>query len=440
MSDIHLSRDLLAAYRQGRIDHREFSAIAMQHLSHLCPHCRDEMVLAQASQHSSGALLASMASTVEHLTQQETAVEKEFQRAEQDVQTLLRLPPEKRTERVRRARTRFRSFFLVEALIREGRHQLHDDPRQAEDVLRLGVEVLGRIAAQGSRHHEFLVRAYAHIANAQRVRGDLRSADESLHTVRSLVRVSGVTDSLVLAELDSLEGSLRRDQRKFRLSETLLQRAALLYSLCEEERLTARTLIKLGYLYSDAFQDEKAIATTQRGLAPLNWDEDASLVLCGHHNLAWSFCNQGRFDTAQQVVREIQQLYQQFTDPWTVGRFHWLDARIAVGLLRFEEADGAYTAAREGFLDNSYEYDVALVTLDHATLYLQQGRLSDLKALAEGLTVIFSARQLHHEATAALLLFQQAARQESLTGTFLMRLSRYLHLARTLPEMRFRPS
>jgi hypothetical protein len=50
---------------------------------------------------------------------------------------------------------------------------------------------------------------------------------------------------------------------------------------------------------------------------------------------------------------------------------------------------------------------------------------------------IFAAQDVHAEARAALILFQKAARAESLTTTFLAALRRYLETAPRDPRFRF---
>jgi len=62
------------------------------------------------------------------------------------------------------------------------------------------------------------------------------------------------------------------------------------------------------------------------------------------------------------------------------------------------------------------ELDVALVSLDLASLLWEEGRTEELKELAGEMVVLFESREVHREALAALLLFQQACMEERLTG------------------------
>jgi hypothetical protein len=70
-------------------------------------------------------------------------------------------------------------------------------------------------------------------------------------------------------------------------------------------------------------------------------------------------------------------------------------------------------------------YDAAMVSLDLALLYLREGRSEDVKALAEEMLPIFQAQDVHREALAALLLFQDAARRDELTVAAVTDLAAY---------------
>jgi hypothetical protein len=67
---------------------------------------------------------------------------------------------------------------------------------------------------------------------------------------------------------------------------------------------------------------------------------------------------------------------------------------------------------RAAFADRGIAYDTALVTLELAVLYLEQGRTADVKALASETAWIFQAQGVGRELVATLRLFCEAAEQE----------------------------
>jgi hypothetical protein len=85
-------------------------------------------------------------------------------------------------------------------------------------------------------------------------------------------------------------------------------------------------------------------------------------------------------------------------------------------------------------------YDVALVSLEIATLYAGLGRTEQVKTLARHMTPIFQAHAIHREALAALALFRQAAEREGVTVEFARDVLSYLRKARYNPELRFEES
>jgi hypothetical protein len=79
--------------------------------------------------------------------------------------------------------------------------------------------------------YDLLARAVAYRGNAERATGDLAGAEDTLRSARGLIRNKGVTDPVVYAEVDWIEGALLKDQRRFKEAEELLVRAVNLYGL-----------------------------------------------------------------------------------------------------------------------------------------------------------------------------------------------------------------
>jgi hypothetical protein len=76
--------------------------------------------------------------------------------------------------------------------------------------------------------------------------------------------------------------------------------------------------------------------------------------------------------------------------------------------------------------------------VDLAILYRVTNRYEDLRRISAEMGLIFGATNLHSEAAAALILFQEAVREESASAAFLQDLRLYLEHARRNPELPFR--
>jgi hypothetical protein len=94
-----------------------------------------------------------------------------------------------------------------------------------------------------------------------------------------------------------------------------------------------------------------------------------------------------------------------------------MEGRIAAALGNLEGATAAFAEARQGFAGHGKPGDVALVSLDLATVYLRQGRPTEVGRLAEEMLVTFRALGIRREAIAAILLLKEAVRTERATLT-----------------------
>jgi hypothetical protein len=119
-------------------------------------------------------------------------------------------------------------------------------------------------------------------------------------------------------------------------------------------------------------------------------------------------------------------------------RLRWLEGRIDIGLGRTEKALAALSQVRTEFATRGIAYDAALVTLEGAVLYLQQGRIREVKTLVRQMTPIFQAQGVHREALAALKLFCEAAETESATVDLARRVLNYLFRAERDPSLQFK--
>jgi hypothetical protein len=71
-----------------------------------------------------------------------------------------------------------------------------------------------------------------------------------------------------------------------------------------------------------------------------------------------------------------------------------------------------------------------MASLDLALLYLKEGRTADVLPLAEEMAALFEARDVHREALAAVLLFQEAAERDEVTTGMVRELAARLETAR----------
>lgn len=104
---------------------------------------------------------------------------------------------------------------------RESKEQFAVDPNAVWQFAETASWVLMH-APLSSRALNAKVRAAAYMGNALRANGDLAGADRFLAQARQLIRSEGVISTEIYAEVDLLEGGLRKDQRRLKEAEVLL--------------------------------------------------------------------------------------------------------------------------------------------------------------------------------------------------------------------------
>ncbi|MEM7483113.1 MAG: tetratricopeptide repeat protein [Acidobacteriota bacterium] len=441
MIDIHLTRELLQAVTRGELHPSVLTTTLLEHLMALCPTCHEEIEAWRSESSSTGsacrtdsfekaqAMRTAVERSASQVGRQEVDLRVERREAKKDFNTLMRLVPESRLDRIRGAYKRFRSPFLAERLLDRSRSYLPNEPAQAFHFAELA-----HVVAQWGRDriiaHEMQTLALANMANARRALGEIRTADALFRQARSVVRMEGVTEKLVYAELDWREGTLRRDQRRFDEAETLLERSVLHYRLAGDRGASvASVLLSLGEVYREIGELQKALASIDDALQCIDPEQEDRLFLMACHNRALCFYHLDRYEDARVALEENHSLYARFPDRWTQLRALWLEGKVLRGLGETQTAERTLESARDGFLEGGRPFDASQVALDLALVYSDMGRAAELQSLSDDLVTVFQGQELHREAMVALVLFRQAVRDNSLTRAIVDQLHRCLSRA-----------
>jgi tetratricopeptide (TPR) repeat protein len=436
VADIHITQIMLDAVFRGELPARILADLGVRHLLALCPHCRDEFQAWQR-RHSgadgSGPALQLLPSLLE---QQAAHLEKQEDAAERDVRDLLRVPFKDRLDKIHRALTRFRGAALAHLLLERARKQIPAEPRIVYELAETAQAVL-RYTVASPAASALSVRAAIYAGNALRAQGHLQAADARFAFARGLISFNGVNDTLVCAEVDWFEGTLRKDQRRFAEAEALLLRSILLYRLAGDQKAAVSPMVTLGIQYYHRQEYRKALDIFQGALSQLLPETDPRFFCSVHHNLALTLCELGDHHAAAEALETSRELYQACPDAHTQSRLGWVEGKIASGFGHLARAEEAFLVVRRGFIEEGNGYDTAMVSLDLALVYAKQGRAGELKQLAEEMHSIFESQEIHREAQAAFLLFQEAAREERLTVERVEGFIQYFKKARVNPGLRF---
>lgn len=337
---------------------------------------------------------------------------------------------------------RFKNYVFGEYLLEQSQQSAFNDPARAEDLASLALTVADQI--EGSHYGAPLVndlkaRAWAYLANARRVANDLAGAEEAFAEAESFLE-KGTDDILLKARMQSLQGSLRQEQRRFDEAHKLFDAALEIYREAEEEYWQHHTLVSKAHAYHDAGELAASSRLLGQVIPNLDQERDPRLAMVAKHNLLANLIDDGKYEEAKKLLPELKRLFAEAGNQLDMLRVEWTAGRVALGLGRVKEAEKAFAEVREEFVERGMAYDAAQASLELASVYAEQGRTSEMKELAEEMLPIFRSRGVHREATAALLIFHKAAKAEKASSRLVREILTYLQKARRDPELQFKAS
>jgi tetratricopeptide (TPR) repeat protein len=407
MADRHLSLITLAKLATGRIGVEEIQQLVIPHLVAVCAGCREIHQELQRLKQEVG-----------HWD--EMVVVMEGLDAPDLWQRLQPLPYDQQLRQVEEDGG-LQTWALCRLLLRKSLEATLHRPELAVQLAFLAVKITAHLGEAYHRDWVMDLRAlaFAYLGNARRVVGELQSAADAFHEAHSYLRRSGSGNPRVEAEILDLEASLLRGERRFGAALELLERVRATYTSEDPEirdmHLAGQALVKKAYTLEQMGDVEQAIAVL-REAAPLVVEErDPRLLLCLRHNLACLLSAAGKSEEALALLHEVKELALRLGNDLDLVRLRWAEGRVAFGSGQRGPAEQAFKEVQREFLERDMGYDAALVSLDLAILYAQEGCIAELKQLSLDILPVFSSREVHREAMAALLLFQHACEEERLT-------------------------
>lgn len=406
--DDHLTLELLRAVHDEDRNPRDLAALALAHLLDLCPHCHRVFHQWRSELERSGVGVPELAGEGGPLDAVAQEPQEPLPETLERVAELLDLPLAERVGRVRLQPERFRGPQLATLLLEEVRPCLPDRPREAQSIARLARAVVQHEQST-AENSGLYVRALAHEGNAARALGELEAAEELLETARFFMETQGCEDALAKADLDNLEGPLRRSQGRLSEARDLLIRAAEAYAQSGLRVEQARTLISLGIVWKDLGQLDRAIEVTNKAGDLLECaTSDARLALYWRHNLAVFYRKRGDARRARELMHAAEDLYARFGDPWTQLRRRSVEGHLAQAEGDIETAEAIFLEVRNGFLREGRPLDAALAGRDLASLYGRQRRFAELEELTREIVAVFEELQVYPEADAARRFLEEA--------------------------------
>lgn len=319
---------------------------------------------------------------------------------------------------------KYRTWPLCRLLLDRAWELRFDDSRRMLDLTRVALTITQRLdpAVYGDRLvADFRSRAWAHLGNVHRILGRYEDAERAFGEARLELEFgtgSDVDRALVL----ELESNLYVTVARFDEAAELLREVMAIYRRCGERHLLGKAMLSMAHLYDALGEPERQIPYLERGLDLVDPAIDPRLVLAGNHNLVDALRGCGRPREALALLMRTRPLYLELGDKLALLRMQWLEGLLAQQLGRLEQAEGALISVRRRFLEMG-DVNASFVSLDLASLYLEQGKHEKVAGLADDMIAFFRSRKLDREALAAWVMVQQAADREDLEQVLLSSLT-----------------
>ena len=330
------------------------------------------------------------------------------------LQELEALEPGERSRRVS-AGAPFATPSLVRLLVDRSyafRYKDASEMLQFADLARIAAEGCSPDQAGGEmRLADLRTRAWGQLASALRVGDRPHEAEAALATAREY-RERGTGDPMLRAWMLERTSSLLVFQGRFNEAIEMYEEAGQIYEeLAQSDKLTGIMVYKaIAFVYSG--EAERAVPILNQAIPLINSEEDPHLLFAACHNLIWCYVDLDRPEQALMLYNEARELYQEFDDPLILLRATWQEGRLLRDLGHLRAAETTLLRARKGFLEKELIHEVALISLDLATVYVKLGLVEEVKRTVLMAIPVFHALRVKVETLAALLQLQQVADQE----------------------------
>jgi tetratricopeptide (TPR) repeat protein len=347
------------------------------------------------------------------------------------------LPHEEQLRRAAEDR-RFARPRLVHRLLERSYALRYHDPGAMQglaDLARVIADACSAEASGGARRRiDLQGLAWSHYGNALRVGGKLAAAEQALAEAERW-RERGTGDPLLRARLREDLAALHIYQRRIDSALALAEEASQIYRDLGEGHELASAMVLKASAYHLAGEAESAVRLLTRAIPLIEQERDPHLMLAALHNLVGAYIELERPEDAIELRAEARHLYEEVDDDLIDLRASWQDGQLLRALGRLGNAESALLRARQGFLEHDLPYEVAVLSLDLAAVYLKMGRTEETRRTVEEALPIFRSLRVGRETLAALLQLRQLAdREQEALGLVRVIGAQLRRLPQRLPE------
>lgn len=311
---------------------------------------------------------------------------------------------------------------VYEAILSRCRQVTRESPSAGVAMAELAVTASDLLPAADygeGRVYDFRVAARVALGNASRSAGDFQAAASAFDTARALL-ANGTGDPLEEAALASGLAALQGAQGEFERAVETLHVAIRLYREAGDRRAVGYTLLQQASIICHV-EPERGLLLATRGLTLIDSEHDSYAELSGRHTIARCLLELGRPEEARALLNESRSSYDRFPDLATRTRYHWLEGAIARDLGALEEAEQIFLALRDLYLENGFDFEAVLISLDLSEVLLRLERFDEAEGLIQNAYPILEAWGLRRD-TLALWITLIASIRERVLDESLFRL------------------
>src|SRR6266545_307323 len=321
---------------------------------------------------------------------------------------------------------RFASPPLIRSLVEMSHASRYEDPIRLlhlANLARLASEAC-TVTAAGSagKLADLRAQGWRQYGNALRISGRMREAEEAFDRAQRFCD-EGTGDPPLRAWLLEQIVSLRIFQRRFEHAIVLADKASRIYRELGETRSAASAMVQKSIAQLLSGAPEAAVSTLNRVIPLIDQDGDPHLLFAACHNLVRAYIEMGKPEQALSLYFEARAVYQEVQDPLIALRAGWQEGQILRDLGYLRAAEAALLRTRRGLAEKELPYEVAVVSLDLADVYLRLGEIEKLRQTTSEMVPIFKALEVDRDMLVALLQLQKADRQSRKTSELIRFLS-----------------
>lgn len=296
-------------------------------------------------------------------------ISKERTTAPERLSELLAASPSER-EQLLASDPRFHTYSLAVQALRRAETAVFHRPAPAVKLAQLArsiaAQVPPRLCGGVAALADLEAYTVAMEGNALRVSGDYQGALKTFAVARH-VQKDGGADPDLMARIDKLEASLRRDLGQLHTSLALLDRAAKVFKSLKANDELARTLINRSNLFLVQRDFGQARVCLERAF---DFASDPALQYTFKHNLVEILVRSGQPRQAAQRLKESEDLYQEHPAPLTTIQRVWLEGVIVRELgTDLEWAGELLTEAAARLGELGYAMGAHLARIDLARVF-----------------------------------------------------------------------